>query len=160
MVLFIVILLFARKHFEGQEPTTSVPHSRIQNVLVKRVIDGDTIIVSMGEKEKVRLRLIGIDTPETVHPRKPVQPFGKEASHFTKRSLEGRWIELELETQTHDRYGRLLAHVWLNGQHFNLKLVEVGLARVMTVGPNRKYEQVLGQVEQEARRRRIGMWSA
>jgi micrococcal nuclease len=76
---------------------------------VTRVIDGDTLVLDGGE----RVRLIGVDTPETVHPNKPVERFGKEASGFTRKMAEGKQVRLEYDAETagHDRYGRTLAYV-------------------------------------------------
>ncbi|MDD5222454.1 MAG: thermonuclease family protein [bacterium] len=80
---------------------------------VFRVVDGDTIVVNyQGQKEKVRL--IGVDTPETVDPRRPVQYFGKEASNFTKRMLTGKQVRLEFDQNKRDKYGRLLAYIHLS----------------------------------------------
>ena len=90
---------------------------------VKRVVDGDTFILANNE----RVRLIGINTPETVHPSKPVEYFGKEASAFTKKMIEGKKIMLEYDVQKKDRYGRILAYVYLKDIRFiifvNLKKV-------------------------------------
>lgn len=79
--------------------------------LVERVVDGDTIELDGGET----VRLIGVDTPETVHPRKPVERFGKQATAFTTRLAEGKRVRLERDRETagRDRYGRTLAYVWL-----------------------------------------------
>lgn len=84
----------------------------IPQYIVTRAIDGDTIEVTLkGETESQTVRLIGIDTPETVHPNKEIEPYGKEASDFTKSKLEGKTVNLELDTQETDKYGRLLAYV-------------------------------------------------
>ena len=87
----------------------SISCSNAQTFTCIRVVDGDTIILSNGE----RVRLIGVDTPETKHPNKPVQYFGKEASAFTKRMVEGKEVTLEYGQQQRDKYGRLLAYVYL-----------------------------------------------
>ena len=87
----------------------SVSCSNAKTFTCTRVVDGDTIILSNGE----RVRLIGVDTPETKHPNKPVQYFGKEASAFTKRMVEGKEVTLEYGQQQRDKYGRLLAYVYL-----------------------------------------------
>lgn len=96
--------------------------------LVQRVIDGDTFVLETGEK----VRLIGIDSPETVHPRKPVESFGLEASQFTKRLLEGKHVELEFDVDRYDRYNRLLAYVYVDGVFLNEELVRQGLAVIST----------------------------
>ena len=73
-------------------------------VIIKRVIDGDTLLLANGEY----VRLIGVDTPETVHPEKPVEYFGKEAYQFTKKMAEGKEVRLEYDQTRRDRYGRIL----------------------------------------------------
>ena len=83
-----------------------------QDFICTRVVDGDTIIVRIEGKEE-RVRLIGVDTPETVHPKKSVEYFGKEASEFTRKMVEGKKVILEYDWQRRDKYGRLLAYVYL-----------------------------------------------
>lgn len=125
---------------------------------VTRVVDGDTIKVDLdGRVETVRFVLI--DTPETVHPSKPVEPFGPEASDFTKKMLEGQTVELELDAQERDRYGRLLAYIWLGDQLFNETLLEKGLARVAVFPPNVKYVDEFRAVQKKAQREGVGIWS-
>lgn len=123
------------------------------------VVDGDTVKVSLnGTVETVRLLLV--DTPETVHPNLPVQPFGPEASQFAKNTLSGRSVQLEFDGPKRDHYGRLLAHLWVNGQLFNEMLLERGLARVAYVydPPYHHYSEYLA-AEQYARNAEIGIWS-
>ena len=99
-----------------------------ETTLVERVVDGDTLVISGGD----RVRLIGVDTPETKHPNKPVQPFGKEASEFTRRMVEGKRVQLQFDPgETKDKYGRTLAYVYIDGQFLNELLLREGLARAM-----------------------------
>ena len=85
------------------------PVSQAYSQLVTRVIDGDTLVVQgVGT-----VRLIGVDTPETVDPRRPVQFFGKEASAFTRRMAQGKVVRLEFDVERKDRFGRTLAYVYL-----------------------------------------------
>jgi len=124
--------------------------------LVTRVIDGDTVVLDSGE----RVRLIGVDTPETVHPRKPVERFGKEASEFTRQLVEGREVRIEFdaETATHDRYGRTLAYVYLaDGSLVNLEIVEQGYGHAYTRFPFSKVEQ-FREAERDAREAQRGLW--
>ncbi len=91
---------------------------------VTRVIDGDTILLANGE----RVRLIGVDTPELYHPFKPVQYFAREASEFTREMVEGKQVRLEYDWQRRDRYGRLLAYVYLDDSTFlNAEIIRQGL---------------------------------
>jgi len=122
-----------------------------------RAVDGDTIIVNIaGVKERVRL--IGVDTPETKHPRKPVQHFGKEAYNFTWRMAEGKKVRLEFDQNQRDKYKRLLAYVYLeNGTFLNAEIVKQGYGHAYTKFPF-KYMQEFGIYEKEARIRKRGLW--
>lgn len=122
-----------------------------------RVIDGDTIVVEIeGKQEKVRL--IGVDTPETVHPLKPVEYFGKEASDFTRRMVEGKKVRLEFDWQLRDKYGRLLAYVYLEeGTFLNAEIIKQGYGFAYTKFPF-KFLSDFRQYEKEARENKKGLW--
>jgi micrococcal nuclease len=121
---------------------------------VKRVIDGDTLLLANGE----RVRLIGVDTPETKHPQKPVQYFGKEAYLFTKRMVEGKEIRLDFDWQRRDRYGRLLAYVYLmDGTFLNAEIIKQGYGFAYTKFPFKCLEE-FRRYEREARENRRGLW--
>lgn len=138
-------------------PEPVVVDATLAMVDVLRVVDGDTIeVMYQGKKEDVRL--IGVDTPETVHPSKPVQPYGPEASAFTKAQLTGQRVGLEFDVEERDRYGRLLAYVWLGDQMFNEVLVKEGYAQIATFPPNVKYVDLLTQLQKEAREANRGLW--
>lgn len=115
----------------------------------ERVVDGDTIIVKInGTKEKVRM--IGIDTPESVHPDPSRNtPEGKVASQFTRDHLEGKYVRLETDVQERDKYGRLLSYVYLGDEMFNKTLLEEGLATIMTIPPNVKYVDDFKAIQEE-----------
>ncbi|WP_440604594.1 thermonuclease family protein [Bacillus sp. GB_SG_008] len=132
------------------------PNVKTANVL--EVIDGDTIKIKLDDKEET-VRMILVDTPETKHPSKPVQPFGPEASDFTKKELSGKQIGLELDAQERDKYGRLLAYVWLDDQLFNGTLLEKGYARVAVFPPNTKYVDQFRKIQDAARNSKTGIWS-
>jgi micrococcal nuclease len=125
--------------------------------LCTRVIDGDTIAVEKnGKKEKVRL--IGVDTPETVHPSKPVEYFGKEASEFTRKKVEGKRVNLEYDRQSRDKYGRLLAYVYIeDGTFLNAEIIRQGYGFAYTRYPF-KYLDDFRQYEREARENDRGLW--
>lgn len=123
-----------------------------------RVVDGDTIEVGRGRT--VDVRLIGIDTPETVHPSQPVQCFGPAASRRTTKALEGDVVRLEFDVERRDQYGRLLAYVWDDARLFNKVLVEHGLAVVSTYPPNVKYVERFAAAQKMARRADRGLWGA
>ncbi|MDQ3767385.1 MAG: thermonuclease family protein [Actinomycetota bacterium] len=125
-------------------------------VFVSRVIDGDTIEVQL--QGTTGIRLIGIDTPETVHPSEPVGCFGPAASRFTQRSLEGRTVRLEFDVERTDHYGRTLAYVFADGLLFNKTLVARGYAHVTTYPPNVKYVERFLTAQQSARGADRGLW--
>ena len=119
-----------------------------------RVVDGDTVVVEGIGK----IRLIGVDTPETVHPRKPVEYYGKEASAFTKRMVEGKKVRLEYDWQRKDRYGRVLAYVYLeDGTFLNAEIIKQGYGHAYTKYPF-KYLEQFRKYEKEARENKRGLW--
>ena len=130
-------------------------------VLVTRVVDGDTIEVSLnGKKEMVRL--IGIDAPETVDPRKTIECFGKEASEKTKEILNGKIITLESDpTQgNRDKYGRLLRYVFINELNINKLMISEGFAHEYTYQSNPyKYQSEFENAQKQAKKSRVGLWS-
>lgn len=158
-VLVIFLILFSGcsaspGDADRNENTVSNPDTGYK---VVRVVDGDTLVIDYQGKEE-RVRLIGVDTPETKHPQKGVEPFGKEASDYTKNLLEGKKVILEWDVQERDRYGRLLAYVYYDGKMVNEALVSEGYARIMTIPPNVKYADRFLQLEQQAREENRGLW--
>jgi endonuclease YncB( thermonuclease family) len=125
---------------------------------VVKVVDGDTIDVRITTKTE-RVRLIGVDTPETVHPFKPLELFGKEASDFTKTQLQGKTIRLEYDLSKRDKYGRILAYVYLEDRHFNAELIEKGYAFAYLRFPF-KYREEFRQLEMRAKQAGVGMWKS
>jgi endonuclease YncB( thermonuclease family) len=126
-----------------------------QTTFVKRVIDGDTFVLESGE----RVRLIGVDTPETVHPQKPVEPFGPEASAFTKKHIEGKKVRLEFDVDKNDHYNRILAYVFINDIFLNEELLKEGLAIMSTYPPNVKYVDLYESAQKYAKEKNKGIWS-
>lgn len=123
---------------------------------VSRVIDGDTIEIEGGE----RVRYIGIDTPETVDPRKPVQCFGVEASNKNKELVEGKTVRLEKDVTDRDKYNRLLRYVWVGDTFINLELVKQGFAYSYSYPPDIKYQDQIVAAQQEAEKNKNGLWNA
>jgi len=150
-IVFIFLLLLP-----SYDKNTSL--SKTSNLfLVKRVIDGDTIQLANGEK----VRYIGINTPEIHHPRKPVEYFGKEAMEFNKKLVKGKKVRLSFDVQERDKYGRLLAYVYLeDGTFVNAELVKQGYAQVATYPPNVKYQKRFLKLQEEARKAKRGLWAA
>jgi micrococcal nuclease len=129
---------------------------------VVRVVDGDTIVVARDGGGEERVRFIGVDTPETVKPRAPVECFGKKASAFNHRLLDERRVRLVTDVEARDRYGRLLAYVYRadDGLFINAELVRGGYATPLTIAPNVRYAARFGALAREARRAGRGLWSA
>jgi micrococcal nuclease len=130
------------------------PVSSASAQLVTRVVDGDTIVVAgVGT-----VRLIGVDTPETVDPRKPVQFFGREASAFTRSTAQGKVVRLEFDFQRMDKYQRTLAYVYLpDGTFLNAELVREGYGHAYVQYPFKYLDQFRGY-EREAREAGRGLW--
>lgn len=170
----IIIIIAGIAYFFGGESVLNFSGNEAGNqdfvqAVIVRAVDGDTAVVKIDGQEK-RVRFLGVDTPETVHPNKPVQFFGKEASNFTKESLNGRRVWLEYDSNPQDRYGRHLAYIWLNNpatinestmreSMFNAKLLLGGYAKVMIIKPNKRYESEFKKFQEEAKRARLGVWS-
>jgi len=138
------------------------------DILVKRAVDGDTLLLENGE----RVRLIGIDTPEMHESNKlyrdaerskedisTIQELGRRAYEFTKNLVEGKRVSLEFDVEKHDKYGRLLAYVYLkDGTFVNAEIVKQGYAKVSTYSPNVKYADLFLRLSREARENRRGLW--
>jgi micrococcal nuclease len=135
-----------------------IPESSVAAHVV-RVIDGDTIVVRLDGVEQ-RVRYIGMDAPETVHPTRGVEPFGIEASNLNKRLVEDDQVWLEKDVSETDQYGRLLRYVWLADGHMaNVLLVEEGYAQVDTWPPDVRYQAELLRAQQDAQQNDRGLWS-
>ena len=139
-------------------------HAKEETATVVRVVDGDTIVVRIGDREE-KVRLIGVDTPETVHPNKPVEFFGKEASAFTRQLVDGKRVVLrdELSGQDRDSYGRLLRYVFLeDGTHINAEIIKQGYGHAYLIWTSIKFpysrmEEFRGY-ERQARKQGLGLW--
>jgi len=127
---------------------------------VARVVDGDTLVVQIGARTE-KVRLIGVDTPESVDKRRPVEAYGKEASAFTRRLADGKSVRLEGEAGTGDRdkYGRLLRYVLLpDGTLLNAEIIRQGYGHAYLRYPFAKMEEFRA-LEREARDRGLGLWA-
>ena len=145
---------------------------RLLTAQVVRVIDGDTVHVRLPNAAIERVRMIGIDAPEQQEsgkltrdaagsglPKAVIQALGRRSADFARRHLSGQEVGLGLDVQTRDRYGRLLAYVWLhNGILFNRLIVAEGYAQVLTIPPNVRHADVFLACEREARENRRGLW--
>ncbi len=157
--------------YYSEEGKFTIPFGRRYNytgVLVKRVIDGDTLQLETGE----RVRLIGIDTPEmhesdklyrdsrrTKQDIRTIRQLGRLAYEFTRSLVEGKRVSLEFDMEKRDRYKRLLAYVYLqDGIFVNAEIIKQGYASLMTIPPNVKYAELFLKFYQEARVAKRGLW--
>lgn len=138
------------------QPTTPTNPS-LQEARVVNVVDGDTIDVLIDGVE-YRVRYILVDTPETKHPTKGVEPFGPEASDFNRQLVEGQTVLLEKDVSETDQYGRLLRYVYVGETMVNEELLRRGLARVATFPPDVKYVDRFLAVQREAQAAGVGIW--
>jgi micrococcal nuclease len=157
-VLLLLLVLLGLAYVRGQAGSDA----DVAESSVVRVVDGDTIVVRLGGVDE-RVRLIGIDTPESVDPRTPVECFGKEASDHTTRLLPaGTAVRLVRDVEARDRYDRLLAYVYRvdDGEFVNLALAEDGYADVATYPPNVAHVEEFIAAVARARAEGRGLWSA
>ena len=154
VVITVLIAASALGWWFGEQRRTVLAEYRVVDVL-----DGDTIVVRRGPTDDT-IRLLGVDTPETHHPTKPVQCYGPEASDFTTAQLLGRTVRLEDDVQTHDIYGRHLAYVYLHGERFEDVLLRRGYARLLVIEPNHAHARRMLFEELDAKHRHAGLWGA
>lgn len=139
-------------------PAVQVNSSQTTYKIV-RIVDGDTLIIDYNGVEE-RVRLIGVDTPESVHPDATKNSeFGKIASDFSKKYLDGKEVTLELDVQERDKYGRILAYMYVGGQMYNKILLQEGMAKVATYPPNVRYVDDFKALEKTAREGNKGLWA-
>jgi micrococcal nuclease len=164
IALLLTALLLAACRNGSETPAsptaTPVPSASAREAArVVRVIDGDTILVEIDGREE-RVRYIGVDTPETVAPDRPVGCFGPEASARNKALVEGRTVELERDISDRDRFNRLLRYVYVDGTLVNAELLRDGYATSVTFPPDVRENARFRALEQEARAAGRGLWSA
>jgi micrococcal nuclease len=141
-------------------PNAAIPANAIA-VTVIRVVDGDTIHVFLDNND-VTIRMIGIDTPETVDPRKPVQCFGKEASNHARQLLNGATVYLEIDDSQgdYDKYNRLLSYIWMaDGRMFNQVMIAEGYAFEYTYNRPYKYQAQFKDAQRNAQAQQLGLWA-
>lgn len=126
---------------------------------VNKVIDGDTVEVTLSDGEVALVRYIGIDTPERATETAPEECFYKEATDRNKELVEGQEVKLKRDVSDVDKYGRLLRYVYVGDEFINQKLVALGAATAIRVEPDITNYEILKQVEDEAKASRVGMWS-
>ena len=161
LVVAIVVVLAGLVLASPAQAYPTMPQGIQGPFTVIKVVDGDTIHVDANGK-RLKVRMIGLDTPETVDPRKPVQCFGLEASAQAKAILSGQLVYLEIDPSqdTIDRHGRTLAYVWTSsGRLFNLDMIADGYAFEYTYDLPYRYQQDFKAAENDARAQERGLWS-
>ena len=164
LVALAVVFLLVRFGGELRDVLRPRPAGGAEGYEVVRVIDGDTIVVApnpfLQSASGDHIRLLGVDTPESVDPSKPVERFGLEAAAFTRRLCEGRRVRLEFELgNTQDRYGRTVAYVFLEeGTLVNAEIIRQGYGYAYTRFPFARMEEFRA-LEAEARAARRGLWA-
>ncbi len=153
----LAAVLVGLQKFSEQAVTPRPETTKHLDSHVAKVVDGDTIVMA---KDKERVRLIGVDTPESVKPNSPVQPWGPEACAFTKDFLSSGEVRLEFDGPRRDKYGRLLAYVWVGDRMLNEELLRAGLARAeLKYQYSAAIKTRFRQAENEAKAGRRGIWS-
>jgi micrococcal nuclease len=161
-VLALVLLgWWIEPHLPTDPVVTKSPgalHNGVYEVL--RVVDGDTLLL---RKDRLRVRLQGVDTPETVKENSPIEPWGPEATAYTERFVRdaNNRVELTVDGEGVDRYGRHLAFVWHEGRLLNEELIAAGLARAMLAYDySQGMKDRLRAAQDKARREKRGIWSS
>lgn len=149
----------------GADTGNGLPIDGLEQAIVERVVDGDTLIVWRdGHADTERLRYIGVDTPESVDPNRPVECYGPEATDVNVDLVAGAVVWLEQDISDTDQYGRLLRYVYVehNGNlvFVNQELIRQGVATVVTFPPDTRYTAVLRAAQDEARAAGRGLWGA
>ncbi|MFI5355115.1 MAG: thermonuclease family protein [Desulfobaccales bacterium] len=122
---------------------------------VDRVIDGDTAVLEGG----ARVRFLGIDAPEMEGDGRPAEPLAHQSKDYVVELIQGKTVRLEYDRERYDRYGRLLAYLYLpDGAMVNLMVVRQGLARVYSQAPNVRHQETLNAAQQEAMAAGRGLW--
>ena len=169
LILFIIVYLFLQPNKSNEKIANNDSFYEVANV--KRVVDGDTAIVTIKNKD-YRVRFIGINTPEYNLSEDIIEPLGKEASEYTSNLLENQLVYLEKDISDVDQHGRLLRYLWLKpaedpkypsdeeikSQMVNAILIKEGYAIAKTYKPDIKYQNSLNTIEKNAKNKKIRLW--
>lgn len=145
------------KRHQGNRERTQIPQ---EFMVVTKIVDGDTFWADDGTRKGVKIRLIGVDAPESRKTfKKEVGYYGKEAKEYLKEMFSGKRVKFICDVDTFDQYGRTLAYVYLeDGTFVNADLVKNGYAMVMTIPPNVRFSEEFVKLQQEARNYNRGLW--
>ncbi|MCH8830918.1 MAG: thermonuclease family protein [Planctomycetes bacterium] len=154
VILLLLVGLIGVRWFRGPRNSTEFDFDSSRRYFVERVVDGDTLLLRCG----TRVRLLGVNTPETKHPTKAVDPLGLKAAAFTRRYVEGQYVTLQFDRERRDKYRRVLAFVDRDGWLLNEELVRHGFSRAETRFPySTTMKKRLKQAEEEAREHQRGL---
>lgn len=161
VVVFLLVGIYITNNTKSTEIQIKIPkivrtENKKESAIVKRVIDGDTIVLSDDRK----VRYIGINTPELHSFSKPAQCFGTEAAALNKKLVEGKEITLQKDVSETDKYGRLLRYVWVGGVFVNEYLTAEGYALQATYPPDIRYASLFQEAAENARANSKGLWKA
>lgn len=159
-ILFLSLLFFSGVSCNSNSETQS-QEKHDGSFAVKKISDGDTFWIYNGTSEGEKIRLIGVDAPESKNVfKKKKGYFGTEAKEYLTNLLKGKRVKLEYDVDRKDQYGRTLAYVYLeDGTFVNATLVKNGYAMVMTIPPNVKFADEFVKLQQEARENNRGLWN-
>lgn len=156
LVAVVVLCLIAVWVFRPLSTPARFSFDSSRLYVVERVVDGDTLLLEDG----TRVRLLGVDTPETKHPDRPPEPLGPQATAFTQRHVEGRAVTLRFDRERRDRYHRVLAYVYRGDWCLNEEIIRAGFSRAETRFPySTAMKRRFRQAEEEARENKRGLWA-
>lgn len=174
-ILLLIILFSACKSKSGQNNVRSKQEIQSNNspqvinnitnnsetYLVYKVVDGDTFYCTDQFNQELKIRLIGIDTPETRNRfKKKKGYYGEEAKDYLTSLILNKEVKLEFDVDKFDQYNRVLAYAYtLDNTFINAELVKNGFARIMTIQPNSKYSDLFYNLQTEARENKTGLWA-
>lgn len=160
-IIKIPIILFLLTATLSCNEANGYKQDKNNNYYVTKVVDGDTFWANNGAEKDIKVRLIGIDAPESRKTgKKEIGYFGKEAKDYLTKLLSEKYVKLVSDVDSLDRYGRTLAYVYLqNGMFVNAELVQNGYAVVMTIPPNVKYADLFLKLQTQARENKRGLWN-
>lgn len=154
LLFLFALLLLIRWHADVPGPVDTLPAPGTP-VRVVRAVDGDTLLLEGG----CRVRLIGVDTPESKHPDRPPEPLGAQAARYTEERVAGREITLTYDRERFDAYHRVLAFVTIDGRLLNEDLILEGYSRAVTSFPYRSdFQRRFRKAEELARQEQRGIW--
>ena len=158
LIMTLLISLSFVSCFGKDVKSNNLDEKNLEEVYVTKVIDGDTFVYRKNGKN-IKVRLIGVNTPELHHPFKGEEYFGKEAKEFTKDKIYNKKVYLEKDEEDLDKYDRELRYVWISDDEMlNDELLREGFAETMTIEPNNKYEKNFREFFKKAKIERKGMW--